>query len=78
VKLDYKAEKLAELADAMERLDYTANIHEEKKSEAKDAKENWEACREAVISVANDLREIERGTYQPPSPPAPKLPFPEK
>lgn len=62
-------QKLSELANAVDQLKAAEEIYEEKKTEAKDAKEDYEACRDQVTAISKDLRDIERGTYQP------ELPF---
>lgn len=63
-----RSTKLAELADAQEGLDAAIKFYEQKKADAKDAKDSVEACQDALNSVCKDLRDIERGEYQQPLP----------
>lgn len=59
-----KRQKLALLADAQEALDEANKFYEEKKADAKDAKEAVAACQDHVNSIVKDLRDLERGVYQ--------------
>lgn len=66
---EIQEQKLEDLTAAFNALDQAEQLHEEAKAEAKEAKENLESCRDRVISIAKDLRDIQRGTFQP------ELPF---
>lgn len=66
---EIQEQKLADLANAVDQLKAAEDVYEEKKAEAKEAKEDYEACRDTVTSISKDLRDIQRGTYQP------ELPF---
>lgn len=61
---EIQKQKLADLATSVDRLAQAEQIYEEKKAETKDAKEDYEACRDQVAAIAKDLRDIERGTFQ--------------
>ena len=66
-----KAERLPILADAQEALDAARKHYEEKKDEAKQAKEAVEARQDHMNSIVKELRDLERGVFDV----QPRLPF---
>lgn len=66
---EIQRQKLADLATAIDRLVIAEEFYDEKKAETKYEKEDYEACRDQVTSISKDLRDIERGVFQP------ELPF---
>lgn len=61
----YRREIGAELAGAMEELKERKRVWEDLKTDTKDAKADVEAAQREVNRLADELRDIEHGTYQP-------------
>lgn len=63
--VDHRQELQARMADASELLDAADKDVSNAKEELKIAKENRSCRQDSVNAIAKDMRDLERGDYQP-------------